>query len=224
MNTIVLITGASKGIGLALAKNMLAKNYIVIGTSRNGVMEQIQHPNFHPIALNVTEIASVKKAHREIFKRFDHIDMLINNAGIGPDLNQDLPDPISFDATFEVNVKGVIAFTEPVLEKIVKHGSLIMISSKMGSITQCTYADAVGYRVSKSALNMYTKILVNRYLDSLKVAAVHPGYVKTAISETALLQGRLTPEQAAENILAFIESDFKSGTFWDSEAGCVLPW
>jgi NAD(P)-dependent dehydrogenase (short-subunit alcohol dehydrogenase family) len=94
----------------------------------------------------------------------------------------------------------------------------------MGSITQCTNADAVGYRVSKSALNMYTKILVNRYLDSLKVAAVHPGYVKTAISETALLQGRLTPEQAAENILAFIESDFKSGTFWDSEAGCVLPW
>ena len=161
---------------------MLAKNYIVIGTSRNGVMEQIQHPNFHPIALDVTEIVSVQKAHREIFKRFDYIDMLINNAGIGPDLNQDLPDPISFDATFEVNVKGVIAFTEPVLEKIVKHGSLIMISSKMGSITQCTDADAVGYRVSKSALNMYTKILVNRYLESLKVAAFHPKYVKTSIS------------------------------------------
>ena len=62
MNTIVLITGASKGIGLALAKNMLAKNYIVIGTSRDGVMEQIQPPNFHPIALDVTEIASVQKA------------------------------------------------------------------------------------------------------------------------------------------------------------------
>jgi len=60
MNTKVLISGASKGIGLALAKNMLTKNYIVIGTSRNGVIEQIQQPNFHPIALYVTEIASVQ--------------------------------------------------------------------------------------------------------------------------------------------------------------------
>ena len=70
---------------------------------------------------------------------------------------------------------------------------------------------------------MYTKILAN-HLTSIKVAAVHPGYVKTEISETALLHGRLSPEQSAVNVLSFMESDFKSGIFWDSETGSELPW
>ena len=52
---------------------------------------------------------------------------------------------------------------------------------------------------------------------------MHPGYVKTQISGIALINGRLTPEQSAENIFSFLESDYKTGSFWDSEAGTELP-
>jgi NAD(P)-dependent dehydrogenase (short-subunit alcohol dehydrogenase family) len=219
----VLITGPSKGIGLAVAKRLLSGGYLVIGSSRSGYIEHVQHENFHPIALDVTNIESVKKAYQEISDRFDQLDIIINNAGIGPDLNQKTLQITSFDETFEVNVKGVVLFTETFLAKIVEKGSVIMISSKMSSIDKCIDSDSVGYRTSKSALNMYTKILANRLSESIKVVAVHPGYVKTQISEIAMINGRLTPEQSAENIFSFLKSDYKTGSFWDLEAGTELP-
>ena len=114
-------------------------------------------------------------------------------------------------------------FTKTFLAKIAEKGSVIMISSKMGSIDKCIDYDSVGYRMSKSALNMYTKILANRLSEYIKVVAVHPGYVKTQISGIALINGRLTPEQSAENIFSFLESDYKTGSFWDLEAGTELP-
>ena len=84
----VLITGVSKGIGLALTKRLLTEGYHVIGTSKSGYIEHVQHENFHPIALDVTDSESIKKAYQEISDRFDQLDIIINNAGIGPDLNQ----------------------------------------------------------------------------------------------------------------------------------------
>jgi NAD(P)-dependent dehydrogenase (short-subunit alcohol dehydrogenase family) len=84
----VLITGVSKGIGLALAKRLLSEGYLVEGTTKIGYIENVQHENFHPIALDVTNIKSIKKAYQEISDRFDQLDIIINNAGIGPDLNQ----------------------------------------------------------------------------------------------------------------------------------------
>ena len=82
----VLITGVSKGIGLALAKRLLSEGYLVEGTTKIGYIENVQHENFHPIALDVTNIKSIKKAYQEISDRFDQLDIIINNAGIGPDL------------------------------------------------------------------------------------------------------------------------------------------
>ena len=84
----VLITGVSKVIGLALAKRLLSVGYLVEGTTKIGYIENVQHENFHPIALDVTNIKSIKKAYQEISDRFDQLDIIINNAGIGPDLNQ----------------------------------------------------------------------------------------------------------------------------------------
>ena len=220
----VLITGVSKGIGLALAKRLLSEGYLVEGTTKIGYIENVQHENFHPIALDVTNIKSIKKAYQEISDRFDQLDIIINNAGIGPDLNQKTLQITSFDETFEVNVKGVVLFTETFLAKIAEKGSVTMISSKMGSIDKCIDYDSVGYRMSKSALNMYPKILANRLSEHIKVVAVNPGCVKTQISEISLINGRLIPEQSAENIFSFLESDYKTDSFWDSEAGTELPW
>ena len=118
MNKIALITGASKGIGKALSEKMLNENFFVIGTSRSGEIKNFEHKNFYPLKLDLSNTESIENAHREIFGNFKHIDFLINNAGIGPDLDTLIPEKESFNLTFDVNVTGTVFFTEPLIELI----------------------------------------------------------------------------------------------------------
>ena len=134
---------------MALPKKLLAKGYNVIGTSRSGVIDSIQHENFHPLALDVTRTKSLEESHKKIFDRFDKTDSFINNAGMGPDLDQLIPDAVSLNSTFEVNIEGVVLLTEPLLERISDSGSVLMISSKMGSIEKCIAFDSLGCSVLK---------------------------------------------------------------------------
>ena len=60
--------------------------------------------------------------------------------------------------------------------------------------------------------------------DKIKVAAIHPGWVKTTLTERNIEKGRLTAEQSADNMFKFIDSKFESGVFWDSENGVKLLW
>ena len=83
----------------------------------------------------------------------------------------------------------------------------------MGSIAVCELTDAVAYMMSKSALNMYTKILSNRLNGKLRVVAIHPGWVKTTLAESNMTNGRLIPNSSAENIYRFINSDLKMELF-----------
>jgi len=224
MNKIALITGASKGIGRALAQKLLNKNFFVIGINRSGQINGFEKENFYALELDHTKQSSIENAQKKIFEKFKQIDILINNAGIGPDLNTFSPEWNSFNLTFDVNVTGTVFFTEKLIERITENGIILNVSSKMGSIDTCVLTDAVAYRMSKSALNMYTKILTNRLKNKIKVASIHPGWVKTTIVESNMANGRLTPEESAENIFDFIKSDFKSGTFWNSENGTELLW
>lgn len=116
MKKIVLITGASRGIGLALTKRILEEGFFVIGTSRDGKMDTIRNENFYPLSLELSQTLSIENAHKEIFNKFKHIDILINNAGIGPDLDTHNPELKSFKQTFEVNVTGTVFFTEPIID------------------------------------------------------------------------------------------------------------
>lgn len=220
----VLITGVSKGIGKSLTKKMLADNYFVIGTSRQGNLKVCESENFYPLALDLTNPESIETAQKTIVDNFPHIDILINNAGVGPDLGSQEPDRKSFAQTFEVNVSGTVFFTEPLIKLIPESGKIINISSRMGSMDECETSDSIAYRMSKSALNMYTKILTNRLKGKIKVASVHPGWVKTTIRESNLVNGTLTPEESAARIFSFIKSDFESGMFWNAEKEGKILW
>ncbi|MCF7566953.1 SDR family NAD(P)-dependent oxidoreductase [Sabulilitoribacter arenilitoris] len=222
-NKKVLITGASMGIGRALAKKFLENGFFVIGTGRNSMIENFNDDNFYPLKLDISNSNSVKEAKNKIFKIFKSIDILINNAGIGPDLDTLFPDKESFTKTFEVNTIGTVFFTEFFIPLINNNGMILNISSKMGSIDFCKLTDSVAYRMSKSALNMYTKILANRLYNNIKVASIHPGWVQTTIAKSNI-NGRLTPEKSAENIFRFIQSDFQNGIFWNSENDTELSW
>jgi NAD(P)-dependent dehydrogenase (short-subunit alcohol dehydrogenase family) len=223
MNKRVLITGASRGIGFALTQLFLEKGYKVIGACRNGKIDNLSHPNLDVIELDLSNSSSIRDVARTLKKELK-IDILINNAGIGPDLDLDLPTEDTFKQTFDVNVTGTVLFTESLIEIINHGGSIVNISSEMGSIENCKRIDSVAYRMSKSALNMYTKILSNRLKTSLRVVSIHPGWVRTTIAESNIDNGRLSPEESAIKLVEYILSDFETGTFWDVESQSKLDW
>ncbi len=159
---IALVTGASKGIGRALAAQLLEENYQVIGTCRSGQIPDLQHENLTVFSLDLTNSESIQQASKAISAQFDNIDIFINNAGTGPDLGAALPDEYSFQQTFDVNVRGTVFFTEALIGRIQPNGMILNISSKMGSVSLCGRTGSIAYSMSKSALNMYSKLLANR--------------------------------------------------------------
>jgi len=222
MSKSVLITGTSQGIGHALTKLLLINGYRVIGTSTTGI-DNINENNYKSLALDLSNLDSIAAFDVHFQTENLKIDILINNAGIGPDLDFELPEEISFQKTFDVNVTGTTFFTEQMLQYLNVGGKIINISSKMGSIDICEKNDSVAYRMSKAALNMYTKILSNRLEGKQFVASVHPGWVRTNISKSNI-NGRLSPEESAQKIFEFITSDFKTGTFWNVETETECKW
>ena len=223
MSKTVLITGVSKGIGLALAKTFLANDFKVIGTCRTGIINDITHHNFQCFSLDLADIDNIKDFDRYFQSNEISLDIVINNAGIGPDLDFDFPEEKTFKQTFEVNVIGTTFFTEQICKYIVTNGKIINISSKMGSIDVCELTDSVAYRMSKTAVNMYTKILANRLLGKQFIASVRPGWVRTTISKSNV-NGRLSPVESAERIYDFVIDDFRTGVFWNVETQTECKW
>ena len=224
MNKTVLITGASKGIGFMLAKKFLKYGFHVIGTSTSGKIAGLEDKNFQVLQLDLANFESIESLKKIIDENESAIDILINNAGIGPDLHTIIPEKISFKKTFEVNVTGTTFLTESLIENLNKDGKIINITSKMGSIELCERIDSAAYRMSKTALNMYTKVLSNRLADKIKVVAIHPGWVKTTIAKSNISAAPLTPEESANGIFNFAISDFRSGIFWNVETETECEW
>ncbi|WP_312084551.1 SDR family NAD(P)-dependent oxidoreductase [Epilithonimonas hominis] len=224
MSKTILITGASKGIGFALAQQFLNNGYSVIGTSRTGEIENLSHLNFTTLKLDLSEQETIIDFDKILESRNIEIDFLINNAGIGPDLDTLTPDKDSFKQTFDVNVTGTVFFTELLCKRIKNGGKIINISSKMGSIELCERIDSVAYRMSKTALNMYSKILTNRLLDKQTIATIHPGWVRTTIAKDNIVNGRLSADESAIKIFNFVTSNFDTGIFWDIEAERKTEW
>ena len=218
----ILITGTSQGIGHALTRLLLINGYSVIGTNTTGI-DNINENNYKSFALDLSNLDSIDAFEKKLRIENIKIDILINNAGIGPDLDFDLPEETSFKKTFDVNVTGTTFFTEQMLQYLNIGGKIVNISSKMGSVDVCEKSDSVAYRMSKAALNMYTKILSNRLEGKQFVASVHPGWVRTNISKSNI-NGRLSPEESAQKIFEFITSDFKTGTFWNVETEAECTW
>jgi NAD(P)-dependent dehydrogenase (short-subunit alcohol dehydrogenase family) len=222
MSKIILLTGTSQGIGHALTKLLLFNGYRVIGTNTTGI-DNINDNNYKSFALDLSNLDSIAAFEKNFQLDNIKIDILINNAGIGPDLDFELPEKISFQKTFDVNVTGTTFFTEQMLQHLNIGGKIVNISSKMGSVDVCEKSDSVAYRMSKAALNMYTKILSNRLEGKQLVASVHPGWVRTNIAKSNV-NGRLSPEESAQKIFQFITSYFKTGIFWNVETEAESTW
>ncbi|MFC4815765.1 SDR family NAD(P)-dependent oxidoreductase [Flavobacterium sp. GCM10023249] len=219
----VLITGGNRGVGLALVNRFLSEGFQVLATSRSGKIETVNHPNLSVFALEITSSTAVANLVSSLKEQFGSIDFLINNAGVGLDLDKYQPEIDVVKATFETNVFGLLNFTEACLDLINDNGTIFNISSVMGMLNrEKIIPNATAYRMSKSALNMYTKTLSARLQErNIKVLSIHPGWVKTDMGGQ---EADITPEFSANGIFELYQKDLPTGTFWAADNQMELNW
>jgi len=211
MSKVILITGASSGIGKAIATYMHAKNYTVYGTSRNP--SKLNLP-FAMVALDVTDSKTIQVAVEEVIRKEGRIDVLINNAGKGiTGAIEDTPSDEMRD-NFNTNFFGAIDVIKAVLPQMRKQKSGTVIN--VTSIAAYMGLPFRGiYSASKGALELVTEALSMEVKSfGIKVVNVAPGDFETNIASgryhTPVFENSAYKEKYAEN-LALMDSHVSSG-------------
>ena len=230
----VLITGASRGIGLELARQYAERGWYVIATCRSpekaSELKALadKHENLVVEELDVTDFAEVDALAKKLGNQ--PIDVLLNNAGIsGGSENQEFGSynyPVYYDV-HAVNVVGPLKMSEAFIEhvKASEQKKIINISSTQGSISS-NFGGNAFYRSSKSALNMISSTLaIELKEEGVTVGIVSPGFVKTDFTKGLDLPMMITSPDSAASVIAVIdEYELEdSGTFI-RHTGEPAPW
>ena len=201
-----LVTGANKGIGLEVARQLLSRNFKVILTARNknkGLLAinslRVEEKTLDFIQLDVEDEISVKKAAKEALSKNLKIDVIVNNAGVL--LDKESINEVSAEKllkTFKINSLGPILVIQNFLPLMNKNGRIINVSSGLGAFSEMS-SFAPSYSISKSALNAVTKQFSFSLADkNISVNSVSPGWVKTDMGGT---NAERTVEKGAETIV-----------------------
>ncbi len=176
---VVLITGASSGIGKAIAEHLQQKNFIVFGTSRN---PQQQESSFPLVALDVTKPETIKLAVEKVISEAGKIDILINNAGIGiTGPIEETPDE-EIKKAFNTNFFGPLNVIKAVLPEMRKNGSGLVINvTSIAGYMGLPYRGI--YSASKGALELASEALrMELKAFNIKMANIAPGDFATNIA------------------------------------------
>jgi NAD(P)-dependent dehydrogenase (short-subunit alcohol dehydrogenase family) len=185
---VALVTGANRGIGLEVSRQLAQHDYRVILTGRDAAQiekaaRSLGDDRVTAVAMDVTDRASIERAHRQVTDRIGRIDVLVNNAAILlHESSHVLEIPLEdYRRTFETNVFGAIQVCQVLVPPMAtrRYGRVVNVSSGAGQLSQMsTYAPA--YSISKTALNAFTKILAETYRrKGILVNSVDPGWVRT---------------------------------------------
>ena len=222
MNRVVVITGASEGIGAELAKRLAAQgDFVVLAARREQELNAVANDigaNAIAFVTDVTQRAQVETLRDAVIERFGHIDVWVNNAGRGIGVNvMDLTDE-QVDEILNVNLKSALYGMQTIVPHFQSRGQghLINISSVLARVPSVTYRSI--YSASKAALNTLTANLrmdLRATHPNINVTLVMPGVVTTRFAQNALhprpsvAPGRVpgqTVEQAVEPIVRVIEN------------------
>lgn len=200
---VALITGASKGIGLAIAKALQNKGFRVFGTSRKAVAES--YGGITMLTCDVTDESSVAKLVEEVLTKTGRIDLLVNNAGIGMLGGAEESSLAQVQALFDVNLFGVIRVINKVLPSMRQRrsGRIINISSILGVIPAPYSAH---YSATKHALEGYSESLDHEARAfNVRVSVIEPAYTRSAFDQNAIEPDSKLPEynQVRADITAF---------------------
>ncbi len=226
--TTILITGANRGIGLAIAQHAAKRGYTVIGTARNpDSADELKATGARVEKLVTDSDESCKALAARLGD--EAIDVVINNAGIFLHDCDDLEDfnHESFMRTIETNTLGPLLLTRALIPHLERSQRKLLVqhSSDLGSIADASTGrqNALGYRISKAGLNMATATIAHELKPrGITCVSVHPGWVRTDLGGP---HADLSTDESASLILDTIEglTSADSGRYMDF-AGKDLPW
>lgn len=239
-NRIALVTGANKGIGFEVARQLAGRGDTVLLGARNHERGREAEAKLKAegldvrfVHLDVEDAETHRTAANFIADKFGRLDVLVNNAGVALDagykastVTQDL-----LRKTFDTNFFGVIALTQAVLPLLKKSdaGRIVNVSSGLGSLTnhgdpawEFYEVKPLAYNSSKTALNAFTVMLAHELKDTnIKVNSADPGFTATDLNAHS---GYKTVGQGASVILglATLPHDGVTGSYFDDQG--ALPW
>lgn len=230
----ILITGASRGIGYELCKQLLSQNIEVIATYRSENKTKLlsdlkeNSENLHLFKMDVNSDESVQNAINLISVKFDYIDTIFNNAGIldWSTLNEVTTE--SFSEIYETNVIGAFRVSKLSLSLLQKSNEplIVNLSSRLGSISlrgRSQLGGAVAYQCSKAALNMLTvQMAIDYKVYGVRVISMSPGWVKTDMG------GKDAKYEVEESVRLFLaqinQLPSSSSGLFIGEDGENIPW
>ncbi len=207
---VALVTGASRGIGRAIALALAAQNFSVIinyagnEQAAKEVCEKIG-PNSRPVQADISKPADRQKLVDETLKHFGRIDLLVNNAGVAPTKRADIlsiadADEASFDRLININLKGPYFLTQLVANQMAtqKSGKIVNITSVSAYAASTNRGD---YCIAKAGLSMMTKLFAARMAEfNVNVYEIRPGIIQTDMTgpvkakyDELIFQKDLTP-------------------------------
>jgi len=217
----VVVSGASRGIGLELARQYRDRGDHVVAACRK-TTDGLAKLGVEVIeGVDVTDDAAVSRLTEAVGDR--NVDVLVNCAGV---LSSESLDDLDFDRIryqFEVNSLGPLRVTAALRGNLGDGSKIAIITSRMGSIDDNTSGGRYGYRMSKCAVNMAGRSLAHDLKDAgVAVAILHPGFVRTDMTDH---QGLIDPPESAAGLIARIDELTleNSGGFWHAN-GEELPW
>jgi NAD(P)-dependent dehydrogenase (short-subunit alcohol dehydrogenase family) len=229
---IALVTGANRGIGFEVCRQLATRGFTVLLTARDATKAQVaarklyEPGTIEPLALNVADPGSVEEAAAEVKRRFGHLDVLINNAGINYDTWENVENADIHGTVMDTIITNLVgpwrvcqAFL-PLLRKS-RSARIVNVSSESGSLASMG-AGPPAYQVTKAGLNAMTRTLAAELRSAhILVNAVCPGWVATEMG------GPGAPRNVAEGAASIIwaatlPDDGPTGGFFRD--GKPLPW
>lgn len=217
---LVVVTGASSGIGAATATAFAEKGYPLLVTARRrDRLEQLGLPNAEVAAVDVTDTDGMRAAIAAAEARFGAVDLLVNNAGVMPLGKVAEQDPRDWTRLFDVNVLALLETTRIVLPGMIerRHGTIVNLGSVAG---RNLYENHTVYNGTKFAVHAMSEGLRREVAASnIRVVVVAPGQIATELLESTASEdikadylayresigGALTPDNVARVILSTYE-------------------
>lgn len=229
----ILITGANRGIGLALTQQYLQRGERVFATCRQPAeaaalaeLAAAYPDRLSALPLDVTDDATIDSAAEAVATQVDGLDLLINNAGFFPKGETiGSLDAATMLHTFHVNAVGPIMVVQRFLGllRAGRAAKVVNISSQLGSLNRNTGKGYYSYNSSKAALNMLTRVLAHDLrADGIVVVTTHPGWVQTRMGGKG---AAITPTESARGLIALTDrltmADTNKFYTWE---GREHPW
>jgi short-subunit dehydrogenase len=226
---VVWITGASSGIGEAIAHAFAKEGALLVLTARREnelirVKQSLSLPDSSVLILpmDVTQFDKAKEAAEQVIGRFKRIDIMVHNAGVSQRSYINDTDFSVYQKLMDVNFFSTVAITKAILPYMIAQnsGHFIIMSSVAGKIGTIMRS---GYNAAKHALQgFYDSLRAEGYKHQIKVTTICPGYIKTGVSVNALneagdkygkmdsnQENGIAPEECARRILKAVREDKK---------------